>query len=174
MLVPHIPFHEYKMQHASTVTAFDNVGSMRWCVYEASSGADGGGMASERWESMRQARCCGKLDVACRGPREECNLASYSVRAIGVLSRKFAANRMQCIIRKATVFVAVSCFEYIFIIIYLYILLCIILYIPITYFYNYILFSCFKYFVCFHHNWDIVACFHHIYSFSKIFVAIKI
>ena len=29
MLVLHIPFHEYKMQHASTVTAFDNAGSMR-------------------------------------------------------------------------------------------------------------------------------------------------
>ena len=86
----------------------------------------------------------------------------------------YAVNRTQWIIRKTVVFVAVSCFEYIFIIIYLYILLYIILYIPITYFYNYILFSCFKYFVCFHHNWDLVACFHHIYSFSKIFVAIKI
>ena len=105
----------------------------------------------EAWPASG-GKACGKLDVACRGPREECNLASYSVRAIGVLSRKFVANRMQCIIRKATVFVAVSCFEYIFIIIYLYILLYIILYIPITYFYNYILFSCFKYFVCFHHN----------------------
>ena len=43
-------------QHALTVTTFDNAGSMRRRIYEAGSGADGGGMASELWESMRQAR----------------------------------------------------------------------------------------------------------------------
>ena len=74
----------------------------------------------------------------------------------------YAVNRTQCIIRKAIVFVAVSCLKHIFITIYLYIPLYTILYIPFTYFYNYILFSCFDYFVYFHHNWDLVACFQHI------------
>jgi len=74
----------------------------------------------------------------------------------------YAVNRTQCIIRKAIVFVAVSCLKHIFITIYLYIPLYTILYIPFTYFYNYILFSYFDYFVYFHHNWDLVACFQHI------------
>ena len=43
-------------QHASIMKVFDNTGSMRRDVYEVSSGTDGGGMAMEQWEGMRQAR----------------------------------------------------------------------------------------------------------------------
>ena len=63
-------------QHASIMKVFDNTGSMRRDVYEVSSGTDGGGMAMERWEAMRQA------DVACQRPGEERNFASYSARVI--------------------------------------------------------------------------------------------
>ena len=52
----------------------------------------------------------------------------------------YAVNRTQWIIRKAVVFVEVSCFEHIFIIIYLYISLYTFLYISFTSFYNYIFF----------------------------------
>ena len=58
MLVLHIPFHEYKIQYASTVIASDNAGSMRRCVYEASSGADG-----EAWPA-NGGKACGKPDIA--------------------------------------------------------------------------------------------------------------
>ena len=70
----------------------------------------------------------------------------------GALFSWFAANRMQCIIEKATVFIAISYFEHIFIIIYSYISLYTILYIPFTYFYNYIFFHVSNILSNFYHN----------------------
>ena len=96
----------------------------------------------------------------------ESYLERYSVRLQRI--------RTHCIIEKAIVFIAVSYFEHIFIIIYSYIPLCTILYIPFTYFYNYILFSCFEYFVYFYHKIETSLFVFIIYSFSKILVAIKI
>ena len=92
----------------------------------------------------------------------------------GALFSWFVVNRMQCIIEKATVFIAISYFEHIFIIIYSYIPLCTLLYIPFIYFYNYILFSCFEYFVYFYHKIETSLFVFTIYIFSKMLVAIKI
>ena len=92
----------------------------------------------------------------------------------GALFGSFAVNKTRCIIGKAAVSVEISYFEHIFIIIYSYIPLCTILYIPFTYFYNYILFSCFEYFVYFYHKIETSLFVFTIYNFSKMLVAIKI
>ena len=92
----------------------------------------------------------------------------------GALFSSFAVNRTRCIIGKAAVSVEISYFEHIFIIIYSYIPLCTILYILFTYFYNYILFSCFEYFVYFYHKIETSLFVFTIYNFSKMLVAIKI
>ena len=85
-------------------------------------------------------KACGKPEIACQSPREEGNFASYSARAIWSVTQFVCSDRTQCIMTKAIVFIVVSYFEHIFIIIYSCIPLCTILYIPFTYFYNYILF----------------------------------
>ena len=104
----------------------------------------------EAWP-VNGGKACGKPDIAFQGPREEHNLVSYSGELFGVLFSSFVANQTQCIVEKTTVPVVVSYFEHIFIIIYSYIPLYSILYVPFTYFYNYMVFSCFENFIYFYH-----------------------
>ena len=118
-------------------------------------------------------KACGKPEIACQSPREEGNLDSYSARAIWSVIQFVCSDRTQCIIEKAIVFLAISYFEHIFIIIYSYISLYTILYILFTYFYNYILFM-FRIFCLIFTTIEISLFVFTIYSFSKIFVATKI
>ena len=97
----------------------------------------------------------------------ESYLESYSVRC------SFAVNRTQWIIGKATVFIVVSCFKHIFIIIYLHIPLHTILYITFTYFYNYIFFHVLNILSIFTAIETLLLVFT-IYSFLKMLVATKI
>ena len=105
----------------------------------------------EAWPAS-YGKACGKPEIACQSPREEGNFASYSARAIWSVIQFVCSDRMLCIIEKATVFVAISYFEHIFIIIYSYIPLYTILYIPFTYFYNYIFFHVSNILSNFYHN----------------------
>ena len=118
-------------------------------------------------------KACGKPEIACQSPREEGNFASYSARAIWSVTQFVCSDRTQCIIEKATVFVAISYFEHIFIIIYSYISLYTILYIPFIYFYNYIFFM-FRIFCLIFTTIETSLFVFIIYSFSKMLVATKI
>ena len=84
----------------------------------------------------------------------------------------YAVNRTQFIIRKAIVFIAVSCFEHIFIIMYAYIPLYTILYILFTYFYKYIFFLVSNILSIFTTIETSLLVFS-IYSFLKLLVATK-
>jgi len=74
----------------------------------------------EAWPASG-GKAYGKPDIAYRDPRKNATSPPTQRELFGALFGSFAANRTQCIIEKAVVFVAVSYFKHIFIIIHSYI-----------------------------------------------------